>query len=186
MTEPYFVAGDLSFRPMLEDDADRILDWLDDPEVGGWWEGVTVVYDDAYVHREFIDQDEPHVTKAIVELDGFPIGFQQWYSLDPPAEQEVRDEFGIEADGTFGIDQFLGESRLHGQGIGTRQVRSVTQWLLGPEGPGATRVITDPVVENLRAVRCYEKAGFRKVRVLPAHEALNGEKRDSWLMEYRG
>lgn len=184
MTEPYFVAGDLSFRPILEDDVDRIVRWLADPEVGGWWEGVTIDHDEALVRRDFLAQPgEEHVTKAIVELDRHgPIGFQQWYSLD--AEPEVLAELDV-ARGTaaFGVDQFIGESRLHNQGIGSRQVRAVADWLLGPDGPGARRVVTDPVVENLRAVRCYEKAGFRKVRILPAHEALDGEKRDSWLME---
>ena len=45
--------------------------------------------------------------------------------------------------------------------------------------------MTDPVVDNVRAVRAYEKAGFVKVRVLPDHETLDGEPRDSWLMEKR-
>ena len=44
-------------------------------------------------------------------------------------------------------------------------------------------MFTDPVVENTRAVRCYEKAGFTKVRILPGHEQLDGQPRDSWLME---
>jgi RimJ/RimL family protein N-acetyltransferase len=30
--------------------------------------------------------------------------------------------------------------------------------------PGVTKVQTDPDPENMRAVRCYEKAGFRPVR----------------------
>ena len=42
-----------------------------------------------------------------------------------------------------------------------------------------------PIVENERAVRAYENAGFEKVRVIPAHETVDDEKRDSWLMEKR-
>lgn len=184
MTEPHFVAGDLLFRPIGEDDVDRIVRWLADPEVGGWWEGVTVDHDEALVRRDFLAHPgEEHVTKAIVERDGRPIGFQQWYPVWIPGEAGEWGDPAITTEGTFGIDQFIGESRLHNQGIGTRQVRAVATWLLGPHGPDATRVITDPVVENLRAVRCYEKAGFRKVKVLPAHEALDGVPRDSWLME---
>ena len=71
------------------------------------------------------------------------------------------------------------------RGSGRGRCAPSARWLLSPGGPGAIRVITDPIVENLRAVRCYEKAGFRKVRVLPAHEALDGVKRDSWLMEFQ-
>jgi len=33
------------------------------------------------------------------------------------------------------------------------------------------------------AVRCYEKSGFKKVKLLPAHELHEGAMRDCWLME---
>ena len=47
---------------------------------------------------------------------------------------------------------------------------------------GAQRVVIDPRVENLRAIRCYEKAGFRKARRLPRHERHEGRWCDAWLM----
>jgi aminoglycoside 6'-N-acetyltransferase len=184
VSDAYFEADGFTFRPVDRDgDVSRLAAWLRDPEVGAWWHGLTETYDDAFVRGHVLGPDEPHVTHAIVELGGRPIGFQQWYPLAP--EPDVLAEYGLRAsDDAFGIDQFVGESSLHGQGIGSRQVRAVAQWLLAPDGPGARRVFTDPVVENLRAVRCYEKAGFVKVRVLPGHEELDGEPRDSWLMEW--
>lgn len=179
----HFASGDLAFRAVGDDDVARLARWLQDPEVGAWWHGVTETYDEAFVLEHVLDDSEPWTTFSIVELRGEPIGFQQWYPIDP--EPETLAEYGLEApSGAFGIDQFIGESPLHGQGIGAQQVRAVCAWLLGPTGPGARRVLTDPVVENLRAVRCYERAGFRKVRVLPGHEELDGLPRDSWLMEY--
>jgi len=182
--EPIFVAGRYVFRPVADDDVDLLVGWLNDPRVGEWWEGVTVTYDEDYVRRELFSDE--WVTRAIVELDGEPIGWQQWYALDGPEEHEWRAAYGIPmGSGVYGIDQTIGESRLHGRGLGSAQVRAVSDWLLGPDGPGAAFVVTDPIVENERAVRAYEKAGFVKVRVLPAHETLDGEKRDSWLMEKR-
>ena len=182
MSEVYFEDDDFTFRPIADADVPRLAAWLRDPAVGAWWHGVTETYDDAFVREHVLADDEPHVTAAIVELAGTPIGFQQWYPLAD--EPDVMAEYGITAgDGAFGIDQFIGESSRHEQGLGTRQVRAVTRWLVGPNGPGARRVFTDPVVENERAVRCYEKAGFVKLRILPGHERLDGEPRDSWLME---
>jgi len=183
VTTPYFAAGGLSFRPIdRAGDVARLVSWLRDPEVGAWWHGLGETYDEAFVHEHVLGDDEPHVTKAIVELDGRPIGFQQWYPL--AAEPDTLVEYGLVAgDAAFGIDQFVGDSSLHGRGIGTRQVRAVASWILGPDGPGGRRLFTDPVVENARAVRCYEKAGFRKVRVLPHHDELDGVPRDCWLME---
>lgn len=158
--------------------------WLRDPAVGAWWHGVTETYDEAFV-LEHVLEDADTVSYAIVELAGEPIGFQQWY--DARRDVEAREAFALDGDDeVWGIDQLIGESRLHDRGIGTRQVRAVGDWLLGPDGPGAERVITDPVVENVRAVRCYEKAGFTIVRRLPGHETIDGEPRDCWLMERRG
>jgi aminoglycoside 6'-N-acetyltransferase len=186
LSEPFFAVDDLTFRSIVDDDVPRLAAWLRDPAVGGWWEGTSVSYDDAYVRAEMLHgEDEDHVTQAIVELDGEPIGFQQWYALE--GEPESMTEYGLVPDDhAFGIDQFIGESRLHNHGVGTRQVRAVVDWLLGGAGPGARRVITDPVVENARAIRCYEKAGFEKVRVLPGHEQIDGLPRASWLMEWTG
>jgi len=147
-----------------------------------WWHGLAETYDDAFVAEHVVKQpDEHHVTQTIVELRGEPIGFQQWYAL--AFEPDSLEEYGFTAaDDVYGIDQLIGESRLHNQGIGTRQVRAVVEWLLGPSGPGARVVVTDPVVENARAIRCYEKAGFEIAKRLPGHEMLDGEPRDSWLM----
>lgn len=38
---------------------------------------------------------------------------------------------------------------------------------------------------DLRAIRCYEACGFRKVKRLPAHELHEGQWKDCWLMEYQ-
>ena len=59
----------------------------------------------------------------------------------------------------------------------------ITTFVTGTSPP--RNVVIDPRVENVRAVRCYEKAGFAKVKVLMEHEMHEGAKRDSWLMEVR-
>jgi aminoglycoside 6'-N-acetyltransferase len=45
--------------------------------------------------------------------------------------------------------------------------------------------VLSPVADNARAIRSYEKAGFRKVRLIPNGEFLGGEWRDAWLMSVR-
>jgi aminoglycoside 6'-N-acetyltransferase len=49
----------------------------------------------------------------------------------------------------------------------------------------ADKVVMDPQTWNERAIQCYEKCGFRKVKLLPKHEFHEGDYRDSWLIEYR-
>ncbi len=174
MTEP-----ELTFRPLTDADVGLLAAWLSDPRVTEWWEGVTRTYDETKVRGEFFQNDQ--TSRAIVKLDSEPVGYQQWYRA--AAEPEVLAEFDLTVDdGAWGIDQFIGDADRHGQGIGTRQVRAIVDWIREVEG--ARRVFTDPIIENARAIRCYEKAGFRKVRILPDHETLDGEPRDCWLMEH--
>jgi RimJ/RimL family protein N-acetyltransferase len=61
-----------------------------------------------------------------------------------------------------GIDQFLADADQLGRGLGTAMVSAFVARLF--EDPAVTRVQTDPAPDNRRAVRCYEKAGFRPDR----------------------
>ena len=49
----------------------------------------------------------------------------------------------------------------------------------------ADLVVMDPQTWNERAIRCYEKCGFKKVALLPKNELHEGEYRDCWLIEYQ-
>ena len=47
----------------------------------------------------------------------------------------------------------------------------------------AACILLDPQKNNYRAIRAYEKAGFRIIKALPEHELFEGEMADCWLME---
>lgn len=48
----------------------------------------------------------------------------------------------------------------------------------------ADRVVMDPQTRNTRALKCYEKCGFKRIKILPKHEFHEGEYQDCWLIEY--
>ena len=68
---------------------------------------------------------------------------------------------GPQPAGTRGIDQFIGEPDMIGRGHGSAFIRAFVDRLLAA---GTPRVVTDPDPANTRAIRAYEKAGFRKDR----------------------
>jgi aminoglycoside 6'-N-acetyltransferase len=80
-----------------------------------------------------------------------------------------------------GIDLFIGEPDYWNRGIGTRIVAGAAAHLFATRG--VEIVTVDPRADNLRAIRCYEKAGFRTTRLLPRHELHEGVWHDCWLME---
>jgi RimJ/RimL family protein N-acetyltransferase len=49
-------------------------------------------------------------------------------------------------------------------GLGTKLVRALVELLF--EDPKVTKIQTDPAPNNLRAIRCYEKAGFVRERLI--------------------
>lgn len=70
----------------------------------------------------------------------------------------------------------------HGRGMGTDAIRTLLDKLVGELGHH--RVTIDPAVDNLAAVRSYEKAGFGPVGVMrSAWRDRKGRWRDVLLME---
>jgi aminoglycoside 6'-N-acetyltransferase len=62
--------------------------------------------------------------------------------------------------GSRGIDQYIGEPDMLGLGHGSAFVRAHCERLFEA---GAPAVGTDPHRDNGRAIRAYEKSGFRAV-----------------------
>lgn len=81
------------------------------------------------------------------------------------------------------IDIFVGDDYA-GRGIGTDVVRRLMRILIDERGHH--RITIDPALDNVAAVRCYEKAGFRQVGTLTRsyREPWSGEWRDELLMEF--
>jgi len=147
----------IDFRPMLASDLAMFREWLGRPHVAEWWDGVPS-------HEELMEEYAPAVPRLdvahyIVLMDDAPIGFIQSYVAKDAGGGWWPDE---QDPGVRGIDQFLANESQLGRGIGTRMVRAFGDRLFAD--PGVTRIQTDPSPKNGRAIRCYEKAGFRAVR----------------------
>jgi aminoglycoside 6'-N-acetyltransferase len=79
------------------------------------------------------------------------------------------------------IDMFL-DPALHGRGLGTEAIRQLSAILFDERGHH--RITIDPAATNTRAIRAYEKAGFRVVGVMRAYErGPDGDWHDGLLME---
>ena len=80
-----------------------------------------------------------------------------------------------------GIDIYL-SARGQGQGLGTEAVALMARFLFGQRGHH--RLTIDPAAANHRAIRCYEKVGFRRVGVLRQYErGPDGRFHDGLLMD---
>ena len=80
-----------------------------------------------------------------------------------------------------GIDLYL-DPALHGLGLGTDAVRTLARHLFANHGHH--RLVIDPAADNVAAIRCYSKVGFRPVGVMRRYErGLDGSWHDGLLMD---
>lgn len=169
--------GKLIVRRLEKGDNVLLAKWLSDPRVLEFYEGRDNPFDIAKVNEVFYAPDDEEV-KCIVEYDGKDIGYIQFYQLDA----DTMEDYGYAGERVYGTDQFIGEVAYWNKGIGTLLVTSITKYLI--EEKHADRIVMDPQAHNTRAIHCYEKCGFRKVKLLPGRELHEGEYRDCWLIEY--
>jgi aminoglycoside 6'-N-acetyltransferase len=139
------IRGDRTFlRPATDDDLDLLVGWLGDPEVYRWWEGRPLSREE--VADVYTGRKKPEVEPFVVEADGVPVGYLQCWQ-------------GTETSG--GIDMFL-VPEARGRGFGHDAARAASRFLL--DRRGWTEVTVDPMVDNIRAIRAFERAGFSSQR----------------------
>lgn len=149
----------VSFRPIsIEKDVELIYAWLGDPDVSRWYsEGL---HDLEHYRRTFAP--EPTTHKFIMRIDEQPVGYLQAYRL--ANEPEYAAQLGLEHD-AVSIDLFIGAAAYRGQGWGSVLLRVALQEIVFGQ-MGADYACINPDPENIRAVRSYEKAGFRGDRIV--------------------
>jgi aminoglycoside 6'-N-acetyltransferase len=140
----------MTLRPATSNDLALLRRWDDSPHVrdangGGWpWETELA---EARPWRELL----------IAEVDGVPIGFLQ---IIDPAEEESHYWGDVPAN-LRAVDIWIGEAAYLGQGHGTRMMRLAVDRCFAD--PAVAAMLIDPLVSNTRAIRFYQRLGFKPV-----------------------
>lgn len=175
---------DMAIRKMEDtpEEYERMLKWLTNPSVREWYdskEGLTLeAIREKYRSRIL---GESYVQPAIIEWENTPVGYLQFYETQKEKEYNIKEPI-LEESNVWAMDIFIGESDALGKGIGSSALRLMLRYLF--EQKAALKVIIDPDVRNERAIRAYEKAGFKKLKILKHWEKHGDEWTDAWLMVY--
>jgi RimJ/RimL family protein N-acetyltransferase len=146
----------LRFRPLAADDFPLLLEWLSKEHVKEWWDD-----GDDTLEKVVHNYGQPEAGLERFILVGSygscekPIGYFQYYLIP---------------DGSIGIDQFIGEEECINRGVGTKAIQMFVEMIMRERKP--TSIILDPAPENKRAIRCYEKVGFKYYEIKAAEEGL--------------
>ncbi|MFD3449997.1 GNAT family N-acetyltransferase [Microbacteriaceae bacterium 4G12] len=169
----------LIVRNLTEEDKHLLANWLSNPTVLEFYEGRDNPHDIDKVNQHFyVGTDE--VSRCIVKYEGEAIGYIQFYPLD----NQSKITYGYDKNQViYGTDQFIGESAFWNRGIGKLLVSSMVGYLSTVKK--VDKIVMDPQAWNERAICCYERCGFKKVKLLLQHEMHEGELKGCWLIEYR-
>ena len=147
--------------PLAEDHAPALRDIRRHQDVADWWGQL----DDDF------PWEEPEAERFTVLVDGEVAGMIEAHEENEPDYRSAE------------VDIFL-DAGLRGQGIGPDVLRTLIRHLV--EDRGHHRVFLGANVHNARAIRAYEKAGFRTVGTmrLSGRDFRTGRYEDEVLMEY--
>jgi len=175
------VNDNLRIRTLTEKDFPLMLKWLTDDRVLQFYGGRDKKYTLETLKEHYTEPWEDEVIRVIIEYNGQPIGYGQIYKM----YDELYDDYQYPRSNeiVYGMDQFIGEVDYWSKGIGTKYTRMIFDFL--KEERNVDAVILDPHQDNPRAIRMYQKSGFRIIEDLPEHELHEGKKEDCYLMEYR-
>lgn len=173
--------GSLLIRPLSgsREDFAAISGWLNDERVLEWYEGRDHPVSIQELQKELLPtlHGEEGTWPGLILWNDSPAGYLQVCRLDADDLNEYRLPPGL---GVMGIDLFIGIPELWGSGLGGRAVSLVTRHQF--TFPTVDLVTLDPHVDNLRAIRCYRRAGFHTLGFLPDHEFHEGKWVDCRLM----
>jgi len=153
--------GRLRLRPLRPDDREPLRELHRNPGVMRWW---------APMDPDFPFDEEPHMTRLVIELDGERAGIVQFTEEPEPGYRSAE------------IDIFVGDA-FAGRGVGRETLRLVVDHLVAD--CGHHRIVIEPAADNAPAVRCYAAAGFEPVGVTRAswRDPATGAWRDRLLMD---
>ncbi len=151
-------------RPAWPADVPRLAEIRRTPEVYARWRG-----GDDMVAAVEEDLAEPGMVAHVIELEDRVVGWIQWQAEEEPDYRHAS------------IDIYV-DPAVHGRGIGTDAVRTLARHLIVDHGHH--RLEIDPAVDNVAAIRCYTKVGFRPVGIRRRYErGPDGTWHDGLLMD---
>jgi RimJ/RimL family protein N-acetyltransferase len=145
--------GDITLRPMTEEDWDLLRRWNQDPEILYFTEGVEGrSYDMEAVHRIYRSVSQ-NAYCFIIEYNGEPIG--ECWLQKMNRERIIKKHPGKDC---RRIDMMIGEKGLWGHGIGSRVMKMLAE--LGFMKDKADIIVINPYEDNVRCIKASRNAGF--------------------------
>jgi aminoglycoside 6'-N-acetyltransferase len=149
-------------RPVRPGDKEKLWQIFSDPEVARWWGDPAKSVEDSLA----VSEDD---SQFLIELDGEAIGFIQCSEETDPMYRHASIDISL-------------RSPWQGKGLGPDAIKTVARFLIDQHGHH--RLTIDPAAHNTRAIKAYERVGFKPVGLMRQYErGPDGEWHDGLLMD---
>lgn len=165
---------EFDFQPVAHEHLPLLASWMKRSHWREWWGEPEIELSYIVDMVEGRDSTRPY----LFSCGGQPAGYIQvwfvgdWQNQSWIAENPWLAELPSDA---VGVDLSIGEEHMLSRGIGSAVLREFSERLARQ---GHETIVIDPDPENRRAVRAYEKAGFRPI------PRLLGRTGDSLIMQF--
>lgn len=150
-------------RPHIPADRAPLAAHLAHPSVSRWWGPGGP----EHALEDWLDEEDSVV--LVIEIDGVVAGSIQYGEETDPDYRHAT------------IDLFLGGD-YQDRGIGSEAIRLVARYLFDVRSHH--RLTIDPSAANERAIRAYERVGFRRVGIMRSYErGADGTWHDGLLLD---
>ena len=154
----------VALRPATPADVLDLVTIRATPEVQARWGGA-----DDLAAEILDDLVAPELHLLVIQRADRIVGAIQWQASEDPVYRHA------------GIDLYV-DPAFHGRGLGTDAMRTLARHLIHDHRHH--RLVVDPAADNVAAIRCYTKVGFRPVGVMRQYErGLDGTWHDGLLMD---
>lgn len=164
------------FRPLLHSDLPLLHRWLCGPHVARWF-GQKSLAEVEEEYGGYLDGVEP-VYPFVAVYEGRDVGMMCWEHFGDFPQMAAL--YGVSDPDATNCDVLLGDRELAHRGLGPAMIRTFLEQIVFAD-PRSTTSIIDPHTDNASAIRAYEKAGYRFLRVAPD----DGDGKAVYLMELR-
>ena len=133
----------ITFRLLTEQDFSKVHQWLNRPHVAKWFGGPFSLRQVEDRYKGLIQSDKAHVYVVVVD------------DIDTGVVYIFQDDSG-----DWRIDQYIGEEKDTGHGLGPRFIKLFVEKMFIEFNPD--KIVAHVHSKNLREQKCYQKAGFVK------------------------
>jgi len=159
----------IKFKQLSSDDVQIMHQWFNLPHVQEYYSLRSWTKDEVLHKLEPYITGEKPISGFLIKIDDKAIGYIQTYKVFdfPWDNQDLPNEI---IKNSAGIDLFIGDAAFLGKGYG---YKIIEQFLAKNIWPEFNYCIVDPQIDNVPAIRCYEKLGFKQHKIIGTKDALN-------------